>query len=367
MKVVSVKTILCALACAAGSFPAHSMEVFGIVDSSVGVSKNGAGNQGRVDSGAGYGSRLGFRDVEDLGGGLKANIWLENGFNTDTGTLGQGGALFGRQSYVGLSSKAWSVSAGRQYSPLNLLVASSDAFGQTYWGNSQGTGIGQHSAKSGVNDGGFQAPARVNNSLVVTGTTGGLTGRLMLSAGDEKGDAGRSIGASLAYASGPVFVNAAVHREKQFFADLPAGAAPDWQQTWGLGGSYDFGIAKAFAGYYRFDPSTANMSLTSSTTLRTTSAWLGARVPVFQRDTIIGQVMDSRFKRIAGLAEGKSLTFGLAYEHAFSKRTTVYASYGRLNNNDTSNNLLWGGTAIVAPTAMGDDVSVFSAGMTHRF
>src|ERR1700761_3641177 len=47
------------------------------------------------------GSRWGLRGSEDLGGGTKAIFVLENGFNANTGTLAQGGAEFGRQSYVG--------------------------------------------------------------------------------------------------------------------------------------------------------------------------------------------------------------------------------------------------------------------------
>ena len=50
------------------------------------------------------GNRLGFRGTEDLGGGYQAIFLLENGFDIGTGALGQGGNLFGRQAYVGLSS-----------------------------------------------------------------------------------------------------------------------------------------------------------------------------------------------------------------------------------------------------------------------
>jgi predicted porin len=42
---------------------------------------------------------------------------LENGFNSGTGALGQGGALFGRQAYVGLTKDGiGSLTLGRQYS-----------------------------------------------------------------------------------------------------------------------------------------------------------------------------------------------------------------------------------------------------------
>lgn len=64
------------------------------------------------------GSRWGLRGSEDLGGGMKAIFVLENGFNANTGTLAQGGAEFGRQSYVGISSvDVGTVTLGRQYDP----------------------------------------------------------------------------------------------------------------------------------------------------------------------------------------------------------------------------------------------------------
>ena len=46
------------------------------------------------------GSRWGLRGTEDLGGGLQAIFVVESGVMANNGTLAQGGALFGRQSYV---------------------------------------------------------------------------------------------------------------------------------------------------------------------------------------------------------------------------------------------------------------------------
>ncbi|MFX5777034.1 porin, partial [Acinetobacter baumannii] len=68
--------------------------------------KNAAGtsNGSRfgVESGSLSSSRIGFKGVEDLGGGLKALFVLENGFNADTGGMGDSTRLFDRKSVVGL-------------------------------------------------------------------------------------------------------------------------------------------------------------------------------------------------------------------------------------------------------------------------
>jgi predicted porin len=63
------------------------------------------------------GSRWGLRSVEDLGGGMKAIAVLENGFMANSGALAQGGDEFGRQSFVGLSSRYGAATVGRQYDP----------------------------------------------------------------------------------------------------------------------------------------------------------------------------------------------------------------------------------------------------------
>ena len=97
-----------------------NVTVYGIVDAGVQYKNDGnpAGKTLSLESGQQNGSRLGFKGTEDLGGGLSAIFTLENGFNVDTGTLGQSTPttqrLFGRQAWVGLSSNSFgSVKLGR--------------------------------------------------------------------------------------------------------------------------------------------------------------------------------------------------------------------------------------------------------------
>src|SRR5512133_3114599 len=100
-----------------------SVSIYGIVDAGLVRESGGAeGNVTALGGGVASGSRLGFRGKEDLGSGLSANFLLENGFNSDNGTLGQGGLLFGRQMYVGLSGDFGAVRMGRQYSPYYLAL-----------------------------------------------------------------------------------------------------------------------------------------------------------------------------------------------------------------------------------------------------
>ncbi|MFL9998594.1 porin [Paraburkholderia sediminicola] len=93
-----------------------SVTLYGIVDVGLNMNTNAGGSHKYdMSSGVLQGSRFGLRGTEDLGGGLKAIFVLENGFDVTNGKLGQGGLMFGRQAYVGLSSQFGTVTLGRQY------------------------------------------------------------------------------------------------------------------------------------------------------------------------------------------------------------------------------------------------------------
>jgi predicted porin len=105
------KTILAAAALGSFSIAAHaqsSVTLYGLLDAGITYANKVATSTGhdslvKYGDGVASGSRWGLRGTEDLGGGLKALFVLESGFSTGDGTSGQGGALFGRQAFVGLA------------------------------------------------------------------------------------------------------------------------------------------------------------------------------------------------------------------------------------------------------------------------
>ncbi|MCP3711954.1 porin [Paraburkholderia sp. CNPSo 3274] len=114
------KSLLALAALGAFAGVAHaqsSVTLYGIIDEGFNINTNSGGHHlYNLSSGVLQGSRFGLRGAEDLGGGLKAVFVLENGFDVNNGKLGQGGLLFGRQAYVGLSSSQFgTVTLGRQY------------------------------------------------------------------------------------------------------------------------------------------------------------------------------------------------------------------------------------------------------------
>ncbi len=94
-----------------------SVTRYGLIDEGFNYTSNVGGHSNyQLESGFAQGSRWGLKGTEDLGGGLKAVFQLENGFDVNSGNLGQGSRMFGRQANVGLSSDRFgTVTVGRQY------------------------------------------------------------------------------------------------------------------------------------------------------------------------------------------------------------------------------------------------------------
>lgn len=97
---------------------ASNVEVYGVLDYGLTWQQNDAvdgtsESSLKMLSGQYIGSRVGIKGSEDLGNGLKVGFVLENGFATDTGALGQGDRLFGRDARVYLDGRFGYLSFGR--------------------------------------------------------------------------------------------------------------------------------------------------------------------------------------------------------------------------------------------------------------
>ena len=141
MKRFALTSLSLALLGTAGAAHAQSsVTLYGVIDEALAYVNHASGNNHLVGLSAGNlsGDRWGLKGSEDLGGGLKAIFQLENGFNVNTGALGQGGREFGRQAFVGLTSdKLGTVTLGRQYDPLVDMVQG--ITGDNYWASIVGT------------------------------------------------------------------------------------------------------------------------------------------------------------------------------------------------------------------------------------
>jgi predicted porin len=349
-----------------GSALAQSnVTVYGLVDAAVEYSNQGNGTLVRVQPGSHMGNRLGFRGTEDLGGGVKAFFVLESGFALDTGTLSQGGRLFGRQALVGLSNQAGSVSLGRQYSPYYLSMTNQDAFQYTMVG-----GIPTINRTAGTPGAAalllraYEVLGRVDNSIVYQSPVlNGFSGRLMYALGEVANNsaAGRVSSASLRYAAAPLDLNASYTAGRDAFdrGALKAVTA---------GGSYLAGPFQIFAGYLR---ETNNQATSATAPLAPAKRFdiinLGLRYQATPQLTLVTQAESLR-DRSAGLTVDRDATIvAFGGEYALSKRTLVYSSIGTVDNQNGSNYSLGSGTAPGGPAAGDARAKTANIGIKHVF
>ena len=244
---------LAVLAASGAAMAQSSVTLYGVADAFFGSTKltvGGVGERQTVLTSAGInGSRWGLKGTEDLGGGLKAVFQFESGFNLDTGTSAQGGALFGRQAYAGLQGGFGTVSVGRQY------AAYDDLHGDTNQNYDAGTFNAATGSKGGVSANGMaDYTSRLNNSIKYQSPNfGGFSGGVTYSFGENKntatnvnGDATDVASLQVRYANGPLLVGYAFQQEKQ----ARVGVAGQDKNKYNLvGGSYDFGVVKLVASY----------------------------------------------------------------------------------------------------------------------
>jgi len=209
---------------AAGAAHAQSsVTLYGALDDSIQYIHNATstgGNQVGLFQGNLSSSRFGLKGSEDLGAGLKAIFTLENGFNLNTGKLGQGSRMFGRQAFVGLSSDAYGVvTMGRQYDPLVDMV-------QAITADNEFSSMFSTPGDVDNNDN----SSRTNNAVkYVSPSFGGLQAEVMYAFGGVAGQtgSGQTWSAAASYNNGPLSVAGGY-----FVADNPSvnGAM---RTTWG--------------------------------------------------------------------------------------------------------------------------------------
>lgn len=349
---------LAVLTAVAGAASAQSnVTIYGVVDVGIVAESGGSGGSvNKLTSGVASGSRVGFKGTEDLGGGLSALFLLENGFAADTGALGQGGLLFGRQAYVGLKGDFGTVTFGRQYTPQYLTLAMADPFG---------TGMAGDAANVLPNSG--NASSRMDNAIkYVSPAMSGLTGELAYGFGEVAGDtgAGRQIGAALAYAAGPLNVRLGYHNRNNDTATLKNSA--NAKNTL-LAATYDFGMLKAHLAY-GVDKGTNSSPLRNTTnpygsvaapTASTDSRdfLIGATVP-FGANTVLVSYLRKDDKTALNQDANQ---WAIGYRYALSKRTDLYAAYARISNKNGAGYTV--GSAIEA----GSGDKALNLGIRHTF
>ncbi len=303
-----------------------SITVYGIADAAVQALD---GVSGSVLSGGLSASRLGFRGSEDLGGGLRAAFTLESGINLDDGSVGQGGAFYGRQAFVALHTPVGSISAGRQYASLFALSGDFSAFGNGVGGASTavigGFGGGYEPVRGAAVTGvppaagatGNGGPVRVNNSIrYETPELQGLRFSALYGAGEVAGATqdSRLLDVGLRYRGGPFEAMVSVIEDKL------AGDAVNARTT-SVAASYALGAARLYAGYLDFDdrrPASADGK----------GWWFGGD---YRIGTHLLKAQWVRNEPRTG-TDNRTDAYGLGWAVDLSRRSTLYASVTRFDN-----------------------------------
>ena len=328
---------LCAFAGAANA--QSSVTLFGIVDLSLNSVKNGASSTKSMNSNMMNSNRLGFRGVEDLGGGMKASFWLEGGMSNDDGS--PSGFNFQRRSTVSLSGNFGEIRLGRDYTNSFSTKATYDAYGA----NGMGTPLNMYAGTVANLGSGAGTVVRANNMVgyFLPGNLGGLYGSVQMAAG-EAVSGNKYTGARLGYAAGPFDISGGFSK-----TDI-AGTSNDFKTT-NFGASFNMGFAKVMALYdqHKFGA------------LKYTTTAISTAVPMGQ-----GEFKASYSKGNAAggtIGANDSTLFGLEYIHNLSKRTALYTQYGRLKNSGTAANTVGAGPANTA----GGTSTGYGAGIRHMF
>jgi GBP family porin len=253
-KKIAASTLLAGL-CAGTSMAAHAqstLTLYGILDAGITWASNEGGHSATfLDTGVMQGNRLGFKGAEDLGGGTKAVFDLENGYQLQNGKLGQGGALFGRQAWVGLSSNRWGViTAGHQY---DFMCDTLETYYTPTWS------AGGYANNPLDND--RMSGQRVDNSIkYVTPSLAGFSFGAMYGfsnlAGDLNGN-GRTYSFTGVYSRGNFSAGAAYTEISGTSIDIspltgsatPVLAGGNKLRTWGAGADYQFSHVTVYGVY----------------------------------------------------------------------------------------------------------------------
>jgi len=349
------------------AFAQSNVTIYGVADmgyvhSSSGNSASKSSNE--IDSGNLSGSRLGFKGTEDLGNGLKAVWTFEFGTLTLDGA-GAGTNAIGntRQTFVGLSGNFGTVVAGRLQTPGYNFAAKYDTMGASIF-----SPVNQLSDNPTVGGGiglsisARDALGRQDNAVAyVSPNLSGFTIVGAYAAGEQARDnvAGTDPmdvwALSVDYDMGPLSVGFTHHNVNDF-----GGVSGTDQTENAFGVNYDFGIAKLSASYQTSKTDAGGTNVANVKLYN-----IGARFKAGSNGTVgvsYARLTDKNMG--AGTADGRAAAWGVDYQYAFSKRTTGYAGYTRMTNN---NNLAYDLLNSNANPAAGDRVSQFGFGLRHTF
>jgi predicted porin len=349
-------TLLLSLGVATVASAQSSVTIYGILDVGY-IGKNMKGtpstatntqNSNQFGSSAQTSSRLGFRGVEDLGGGTSAFFTIETGISPTSSTLS---SFNNRQSFVGLAQKGLgNVAIGTQYGPIHKAVGATDpgqqnnTIGSVIY-PSAGTDGGQSSADAAYTvrfsnsltatterKAGFSANAIYalnNQDSTRTGTTTGGTVN------------NNAYGLGVDYTIGNFYATVAYQSLKSInntvdtasISSTFVGTNTTDSQLY-AGATYDLKIVKLFAGY---TDRKVQSNLNSNDSLDRTGQQIGVRGNITKKVEGWASVGNGKYNAFgANTATANFTAYQVGSNYWMSKRTNLYAIVGSTQTSSTS-------------------------------
>ncbi|MFN4115394.1 MAG: porin [Inhella sp.] len=300
MKKLNLSAIaLVAAAVAAPAFAQSSVTLYGRLNTSIENQKfDGQSRKWVVANNA---SRLGFKGVEDIGGGLKASFNLEHGLSSDNGAAA--GTFWGREAWVQLSGDFGAVRLGN-FTPESYF-ATADY-------------ISMHNHDTGTSSDalyGFDTYRSSNKVGYFTPSFGGLSGSLSVSAGEGAAGQKRLYDLAVNYVSGPLHLGFG-------YADH------DQKSQWAARALVEMG-AVTLGGYVQRD----DVGPATRTVYRLAAMYtLGAS----EFHVNYGRSGQAKAGNTVYVDKGAQWTLG--YNYNLSKRTRVYVHYTDLDTAKSARN-----------------------------
>ena len=381
-----------ALLALTGASQAADVEVYGLIDQGLKVTRDGGENTFEMNSGQIAGSRVGLRIKEEISPDLKVYVNLENGFDADTGAMADEDRLFNRNSVIGLETKYGTFEAGRTGALVagvtgGIFAGKVSPFGIT-WQEAQSSQILSGAVATRLDNviryespnlAGFNFYAEASNGIALDD-----------SVSSSRKDRYAAVGAT--YTNGPLMVVAVVDRmftKNATDADDTSSFLGDDYSTFNLGGTYDFGPVKMFLGYQYGDGVTRVGKISSSvkgentgkdrekntTGYDTHAVVLGANIDLLggtlktaggfvkgERDYDTYNDNGSFHSKNSDDVEGWQI--GIGYLYPLSKRTDLYAGAAYVHKKDsTDSDSLTGSSS----EGSNENIRSFILGMRHKF
>ena len=322
-------------------------------------------------------SRIGFKGAEDLGGGLKGLWQVEAEVN------GNENGVDWRNTFVGLSGGFGTVLAGRHDTPYKLATGKLDPFGDR---------IGDYNVVVASFNGVVTSDERAPQTIAyVSPNFAGFHGAIAYVShyyADGKGDgdeSDRAVSAMVMYDNAGFFASAAY--EYGWGNNLAGVLAPNLAGALGLAAlpgymdepsitSYKFGLGYTFAGFtiggiyenieVDIDKAGAKAATAASFKGVDRDAYYVTASYAFGNNALKG--FWGMADDIDDYKDSGAYMYGIGYDYNLSKRTTLYAMYAGINNENNGRYALWGGQGLNGSySSNGHNVNGYSLGVIHKF